>query len=110
MNQDVWTDTIALIDGAIEEEASKLIVVAGSVSSGKTALCACWKKHHISKYADLHEGEKLDMVILPLTFAFRVACPNRSIQCPVVQSCVCMVNPSFFYGPAMAANSELNKL
>jgi hypothetical protein len=76
MNQDAWIDIIAEIDEAMEHESSRLIVLVGSDASGKTALCACWKKQHILKYAEFREGERLDMVIHLLNFSLRMPRPH----------------------------------
>ena len=72
MNQDVWIDIITEIDNAMEQESSRLIVLAGRDGGGKTALCTCWKKQHILKYAEIRDGEKLDMVICFLNFSLRL--------------------------------------
>jgi len=54
---------ISQIDEAIEQDSCKLLVVAGPVCSGKTALFACWKKQHVLKYAEHHDGARIEMVI-----------------------------------------------
>ena len=57
---DIFKDLVEQIDRAALEEDCQIVLIPGAPCSGKTALCAHYKKQHILKYLEAMDGSKVD--------------------------------------------------
>ena len=56
----IFTDMVEEIDQAIAQESCRIVLIPGAPCSGKTALCAHYKKRHVLKFMEVRDGSGVD--------------------------------------------------